>query len=137
MKFPEWVDVVKTASSKELAPYDQDWYYTRCASLARHIYIRAPVGVSTVCKIYGGEIYLVISFCIHRDLFFFLRSPAETLHFSSKQIPKIVDNSIFVSQINIHNIIYQPPTPFDKTKSLYLLWTNGMSKHNIFVWPLL
>ena len=55
MKLPEWVDVVKTASSKELAPYDQDWYYIRCASLARHIYIRAPVGVSTVCKIYGGR----------------------------------------------------------------------------------
>jgi small subunit ribosomal protein S19e len=52
VKLPDWVDVVKTRSSKELAPYDQDWYYTRCASLARHIYIRSPVGVSTVCKIY-------------------------------------------------------------------------------------
>ena len=55
VKLPEWVDVVKTQSSKELAPYDQDWYYTRCASLARHVYIRSPVGVSTVCKIYGGR----------------------------------------------------------------------------------
>ena len=55
VKLPEWVDVVKTRCSKELAPYDQDWYYTRCASLARHIYIRSPVGVSTVCKIYGGR----------------------------------------------------------------------------------
>lgn len=54
MKLPEWVDVVKTSTTKELAPYDPDWYYTRCASLARHIYIRSPVGVSTVCKIYGG-----------------------------------------------------------------------------------
>ena len=28
-------------------------YSFRCASIARHIYIRAPVGVNTVCKIYG------------------------------------------------------------------------------------
>ena len=54
VKLPEWVDVVKTSTTKELAPYDPDWYYTRCASLARHIYIRSPVGVGTVCKIYGG-----------------------------------------------------------------------------------
>lgn len=41
--------------SKELAPYDEDWYYTRLASMARHIYVRSPVGVQTVCKIYGGK----------------------------------------------------------------------------------
>merc|ERR1711879_157180 len=53
VKLPEWVDIVKTNVAKELAPFDEDWYYTRPASLARHIYIRSPVGVSTVCKIYG------------------------------------------------------------------------------------
>lgn len=53
VKLPEWVDIVKTNIAKELAPYDEDWYYVRCASVARHIYIRSPVGVSTVCKIYG------------------------------------------------------------------------------------
>ncbi len=55
MTLPDWVDIVKTNVAKELAPYDEDWYLTRCASIARHIYIRAPVGVNTVCKIYGGE----------------------------------------------------------------------------------
>ena len=55
VKLPEWVDIVKTNVAKELAPYDEDWYYTRLASMARHIYIRSPVGVSTVCKIYGGN----------------------------------------------------------------------------------
>ncbi len=54
---PQWVDVVKTNVCKELAPYDPDWYYTRCASTARHIYIRAPVGVNTLTKIYGGKKY--------------------------------------------------------------------------------
>ena len=55
VKLPEWVDIVKTNVAKELAPYDEDWYYTRLASMARHIYVRSPVGVSTVCKIYGGK----------------------------------------------------------------------------------
>jgi len=53
VKLPEWVDLVKTNVAKELAPYDEDWYYTRLASMARHIYIRSPVGVSTMTKIYG------------------------------------------------------------------------------------
>jgi small subunit ribosomal protein S19e len=55
MKVPEWVDLVKSARFKELAPYDDDWYYTRCAALARHIYFRSPVGVGAVTKIFGGE----------------------------------------------------------------------------------
>merc|ERR1712114_119490 len=53
MKVPEWIDLVKTNTAKELAPYDEDWFYVRCASLARHMYIRSPVGVSTIRKIYG------------------------------------------------------------------------------------
>ena len=57
MKLPEWVDIVKTNVAKELAPFDEDWYYTRLASVARHIYVRSPVGVATVCKIYGGEFF--------------------------------------------------------------------------------
>merc|ERR1712107_833298 len=31
----------------------EDWFYIRTASVARHIYIRSPVGVATVQKIYG------------------------------------------------------------------------------------
>jgi len=53
MPVPEWVDIVKDGVAKELAPYDEDWFYTRTASVARHLYIRAPVGVGTVRKIYG------------------------------------------------------------------------------------
>ena len=55
VKLPEWVDLVKTNVAKELAPYDEDWYYTRLASMARHIYVRSPVGVATMTKIYGGK----------------------------------------------------------------------------------
>lgn len=55
MRVPEWVDIVKSARCKELAPYDPDWYYIRCAALVRHIYIRSPVGVGSVTKIFGGR----------------------------------------------------------------------------------
>uniref|UniRef100_A0A2L2Y3J0 Ribosomal protein S19 n=1 Tax=Parasteatoda tepidariorum TaxID=114398 RepID=A0A2L2Y3J0_PARTP len=55
LKVPEWVDVVKTGMHKELAPYDEDWFYTRCASVARHLYIRSPAGVGALTKIYGGR----------------------------------------------------------------------------------
>ena len=29
LEVPVWVDLVKTGSFKELAPYDPDWYYVR------------------------------------------------------------------------------------------------------------
>ena len=60
---PEWVDIVKTNVAKELAPYDEDWYYTRLASMARHIYVRQPIGVGTVTKIYGGKYTLFFRSC--------------------------------------------------------------------------
>eukprot|EP01134_Creolimax_fragrantissima_P000662 CFRG0662T1 len=52
---PKWVDTVKTATYKELSPYDEDWFYVRCAAAARHIYVRAPVGVGAMTKIFGGK----------------------------------------------------------------------------------
>lgn len=55
MRVPDWIDIVKSARFKELAPYDPDWYYVRCAALARHIYIRSPIGVGAVTKIFGGR----------------------------------------------------------------------------------
>ncbi|KAB7494521.1 UNVERIFIED_CONTAM: hypothetical protein RMT77_003678 [Armadillidium vulgare] len=56
VKVPEWSDLVKTAKFKELAPYDEDWFFTRVAAVARHIYMRSPVGVGAVRKIFGGRI---------------------------------------------------------------------------------
>lgn len=55
MHVPDWVDIVKTARFKELAPYDPDWYFIRCAALVRHIYLRWPIGVGAVTKIFGGR----------------------------------------------------------------------------------
>ncbi|CAI9737776.1 ribosomal S19 [Octopus vulgaris] len=55
MKIPEWVDIVKLGRFNELAPYSQDWFYTRAASVCRHLYIKSPVGVGAFTKIYGGR----------------------------------------------------------------------------------
>ncbi|KAI5071307.1 hypothetical protein GOP47_0013558 [Adiantum capillus-veneris] len=55
IEVPSWVDIVKTATFKELAPYDPDWYYVRAASMARKIYLRGGVGVGAFRKIYGGR----------------------------------------------------------------------------------
>ncbi|XP_074113531.1 small ribosomal subunit protein eS19 [Cotesia typhae] len=55
LRVPECMDIVKTGQFKELAPYDPDWYYIRCAAIARHIYIRSPIGVGAVAKIFGGR----------------------------------------------------------------------------------
>ncbi|KAI9205113.1 40S ribosomal protein S19-A [Polychytrium aggregatum] len=56
LEVPKWVDLVKTGTQKELAPYDPDWYYVRAASVARHIYLRQGVGVGGLKKNYGGRV---------------------------------------------------------------------------------
>jgi len=55
LKVPEWVDVVKTGRFKEQAPMEEDWFYTRAASIARRLYIRSPTGVGALSRVYGGR----------------------------------------------------------------------------------
>ncbi|EDW38742.1 GL13146 [Drosophila persimilis] len=55
LKVPDQMDIIKTAKFKELAPYDPDWFYVRCASILRHLYHRSPAGVGSITKIYGGR----------------------------------------------------------------------------------
>jgi len=52
---PVWSDTVKTGVFKELAPYGDDWYYIRAASIARKIYLRPGLGVGQLQKWYGGR----------------------------------------------------------------------------------
>ncbi|KAF3212638.1 40S ribosomal protein S19 [Orbilia oligospora] len=51
---PGWVDTVKTGNMKELPPQSIDWYYTRAAAVARHIYLRKNVGVGRLRKVHGA-----------------------------------------------------------------------------------
>lgn len=48
------MDIVKNGRHKELAPYNEDWYYVRAASVARHLYFRSPAGVGAFTTIYGS-----------------------------------------------------------------------------------
>lgn len=45
---------MKTGCHKELAPYDQDWYYTRAAAIARKIYLQPGLGVGALKRKFGG-----------------------------------------------------------------------------------
>jgi small subunit ribosomal protein S19e len=53
LEVPAWTDMVKTAASKELAPYDPDWFYVRTAALARHVYLCPGAGVGALRTVYG------------------------------------------------------------------------------------
>lgn len=51
---PEWAVFVKTGSHKENIPARKDWWYIRCASLLRKIYVQ-PRGISRLRVAYGGR----------------------------------------------------------------------------------
>lgn len=55
IKPPPWAPFVKTGVHKERAPTDPDWWYIRCASLLRKLYIHGPLGVSRLRNMYGGR----------------------------------------------------------------------------------
>ena len=53
---PEQSKFWKTASFKEKAPIDQEnFWYVRCASLLRKLYVRHEIGVNKLRKEYGGR----------------------------------------------------------------------------------
>lgn len=52
---PPWAPFVKTGVSRERPPTDPDWWYVRCASILRKLYLRGPIGVSRLRKFYGGR----------------------------------------------------------------------------------
>merc|ERR1711976_738973 len=52
---PKYHDIVKTGVIKEFAPYDEDWFYVRSASILRKVYLRKGAGVGALKKWYGGS----------------------------------------------------------------------------------
>lgn len=52
---PDWAAFVKTGVHKEMPPLQADWWYVRCASILRRIYVDGPVGVSRLRSYYGGK----------------------------------------------------------------------------------
>lgn len=53
---PSWASLVKTGSHAERPPQDPEWWFSRCASLLRKIYMKGPVGVQRLRSEYGGRI---------------------------------------------------------------------------------
>ncbi len=52
---PEYLRYVKSGSSKEATPAQEDWWYIRCASILRKLYDKGPIGVNRLSKLYGGK----------------------------------------------------------------------------------
>ena len=52
---PSNVNVIKTGVSKELSPYDADWYYVRAAAVARKVYLFPGIGVGALRRVFGGR----------------------------------------------------------------------------------
>jgi len=52
---PPWAMFVKTGVHKERPPQDLDWWYIRAAAMMRKLYIKGPIGVSRLRKLYGGR----------------------------------------------------------------------------------
>lgn len=51
---PPWASFVKTGSHVEKQPQDPDWWYIRCASLLRKVYVHGPIGLEKLRADYGG-----------------------------------------------------------------------------------
>ncbi len=51
---PEWGLFIKTGRHKEKSPTQEDWWYTRAASILRKIYFKGPIGTSKLAGDYGG-----------------------------------------------------------------------------------
>lgn len=64
---PAWSAFVKTGSHAERMPQNKDWWYTRCASLLRKVYLRGPVGVSDLRAAYGGRKQIGYNLSHHKD----------------------------------------------------------------------
>ncbi|MEM2971023.1 MAG: 30S ribosomal protein S19e [Candidatus Bathyarchaeia archaeon] len=52
---PAWTNTVKTGAHVQRQPQNPDWWYIRCASLLRKIYVHGPIGLEKLRAEYGGR----------------------------------------------------------------------------------
>ncbi len=52
---PDWAAFVKTGHHRERTPVDENWWYTRAASVLRTVYVRGPIGTEKLRVRYGGR----------------------------------------------------------------------------------
>src|SRR2546428_5906310 len=53
---PGWSEFAKTGAHKARPPQNPDWWYYRCASLMRKLYVHGVVGVARLRVEYGGRV---------------------------------------------------------------------------------
>jgi len=64
---PIWTSFVKTGSQADRPPHEKDWWYTRCASILRKIYLHGPIGINDLRKEFGGGKPVGYGAAHHRD----------------------------------------------------------------------
>ena len=55
VRVPAWATFVKTGAHAERRPQRKDWWYVRCASLLRKLYVENKIGVGRLRVWYGGR----------------------------------------------------------------------------------
>ena len=65
---PAWAVFVNTGAHADKPPQKSDWWYTRCASILRKIYLHGPLTVNDLRTIYGdGKRKMYYGARHHRD----------------------------------------------------------------------
>ncbi len=64
---PLWTAFAKTGSHAQRQPNEKDWWFTRCASLLRKIYVHGPIGLTQLESDYGGRKEVGYYVGHHRD----------------------------------------------------------------------
>jgi small subunit ribosomal protein S19e len=64
---PTWSVFVKTGPHATRIPQDKEWWYYRCASLLRKIYLHGPLGVADLKVAYGGRKKIGYNLSHHKD----------------------------------------------------------------------
>lgn len=54
VRAPTWIPFVKTGAHADKPPQNRDWWYVRCASILRKIYVHGPIGINGLRSEYGG-----------------------------------------------------------------------------------
>jgi small subunit ribosomal protein S19e len=53
---PTWATFAKTGIHAQRPPRNPDWWFTRCSSLLRKVYVKGPIGIEKLRSEYGGRL---------------------------------------------------------------------------------
>ncbi len=53
---PSWSPFAKTGIHTQRPPRNPDWWFTRCSSVLRKIYVKGPIGIEKLRSEYGGRL---------------------------------------------------------------------------------